>query len=168
MSRILYRLIAMLACLAVRSGRSKELEIIVLRHQLTVLRRQINRPTINASGDQASFATIDGFFNADRWNISPDLEVALWSATNPIAETRSIEAPPAADSWIWLRETGTPVVDDLTALGALDDGRIDWSDSALLMEQRMQQAGVSVHNATYGIGHLYTTEVYDLIMSIQP
>jgi hypothetical protein len=121
-----------------------------------------------ASGDQASFATLDGFFNADRWNISPDLEVALWSATNPIAETRSIEDPPAADSWIWLRETGTPVVDDLTALGALDDGRIDWSDNALLMEQRMQQAGVSVHNATYNIGHAYTTEVYDLIMSIQP
>ena len=121
-----------------------------------------------ASGDQASFATLDGFFNADRWNISPDLEVALWSATNPIAETRSIEDPPAADSWIWLRETGTPVVDDLTALGALDDGRIDFSDNALLMEQRMQQAGVSVHNATYNIGHLYTTEVYDLIKSIQP
>ena len=47
MSRILYRLIAMLARLAFRSGRSKDLEIIVLRHQLTVLRRQINRPALN-------------------------------------------------------------------------------------------------------------------------
>jgi len=37
----------MLARLAVRSGRSKDLEIIVLRHQLGVLRRQINRPAIN-------------------------------------------------------------------------------------------------------------------------
>ncbi len=37
----------MLTCLAVRSGRSEEPEIIVLRHQLTVIRRQINRPTIN-------------------------------------------------------------------------------------------------------------------------
>jgi putative transposase len=46
-SRILYRLIAMLARLAFRSGRSKDLEIIVLRHQLTVLRRQINRPALN-------------------------------------------------------------------------------------------------------------------------
>ncbi|MFW2381842.1 MAG: hypothetical protein ACN4GZ_08805, partial [Acidimicrobiales bacterium] len=47
MFRILYRLIASLTRLAVRSGRSKDLEIIVLRHQLTVLHRQINRPAIN-------------------------------------------------------------------------------------------------------------------------
>jgi putative transposase len=44
MSRILYCFIASLARLAVRSGRSKDLEIIVLRHQLNVLRRQIERP----------------------------------------------------------------------------------------------------------------------------
>ena len=42
---MLYRLTA--TRLAVRSNRSKDLDIIVLRHQLTVLRRQINRPAIN-------------------------------------------------------------------------------------------------------------------------
>lgn len=47
MQRILYRLIAMLARLAVRSRRTNELEIIVLRHQLVVLRRQIDRPAVN-------------------------------------------------------------------------------------------------------------------------
>ena len=45
-SRILYRLIASLARLAVRSGRSKDLEIIVLRHQLSILRRQKDRPKL--------------------------------------------------------------------------------------------------------------------------
>lgn len=45
--RILYRLLSALSRLAVRSGRSKDLEIIVLRHQLTVLRRQIERPALD-------------------------------------------------------------------------------------------------------------------------
>ena len=44
MCRILYRLIAALAGLAVRSGRAKDLEIIVLRHQLAVLGRNADRP----------------------------------------------------------------------------------------------------------------------------
>ena len=38
MYRILYRFLASLARLTVRSGRSRDLEIIVLRHQLAVLR----------------------------------------------------------------------------------------------------------------------------------
>ena len=45
MSRILYRLLAALARLAVRSGRSKDLEIVVLRHQLGP--RPTDRPARN-------------------------------------------------------------------------------------------------------------------------
>ena len=37
MYRILYRLLVALVRLAVRSGRSKDLEIIVLRHQLALI-----------------------------------------------------------------------------------------------------------------------------------
>ena len=44
MRRTLYRLVVGLVGLAVRSGRAKDLEIIVLRHQLAVLRRQVDRP----------------------------------------------------------------------------------------------------------------------------
>jgi hypothetical protein len=44
--RILYSLLTSLVRLAVRSGRSKDLQIIVLRHQNAMLRRQLNRPAI--------------------------------------------------------------------------------------------------------------------------
>ena len=57
MCRILYRLLVSLARLAVRSGRSKDLEIIVLRHQLTVLHRLNNRPAL-ADEDRALLGAI--------------------------------------------------------------------------------------------------------------
>ena len=57
MCRILYRLLVSLAGLAVRSGRSKDLEIIVLRHQLTVLHRLNNRPAL-AEEDRALLGAI--------------------------------------------------------------------------------------------------------------
>ena len=46
MFRILYCFLASMARLAIRSGRSKDLEIIVLRHQLAVLGRRDARPAI--------------------------------------------------------------------------------------------------------------------------
>ena len=46
MCRVLYRFLVSLARLAVRSGRSKDLEIIVLRHQLAVLHRRNDRPAL--------------------------------------------------------------------------------------------------------------------------
>ena len=57
MCRILYRFLASLARLAVRSGRSKDLEIIVLRHQLTVLHRRNDRPAL-ADEDRALLGAV--------------------------------------------------------------------------------------------------------------
>ena len=57
MCHILYRFLALLARLAARSGRSKDLEIIVLRHQFGVLHRRNNRPQL-ADEDRALLGAV--------------------------------------------------------------------------------------------------------------
>ena len=74
MCRILYRLLVSLACLAVGSGRSRDLEIIVLRHQLTVLRRQNNRPAL-ADEDRALLGAVAAALSRPRragWLVAPE------------------------------------------------------------------------------------------------
>ena len=72
--RILYRLLVSLARLAVLSGRSKDLEIIVLRHQLAVLRRQNHRPAL-AEEDRALLGAIAAALSRRRqagWLVTPE------------------------------------------------------------------------------------------------
>ena len=74
MHRVLYRLLADLARLAVRSDRSKDLEIIVLRHQLTVLRRQIDRPRLTDADRSLLGAVAQALPRRLRagWLVTPD------------------------------------------------------------------------------------------------
>ena len=74
MYRILYRFLASLARLTVRSGRSKDLEIIVLRHQLAVLRRQIDRPELTDADRSLLAAIAAALARPSRagWLVTPD------------------------------------------------------------------------------------------------
>jgi putative transposase len=66
-----YRLVRLVLDLLVvrgRTDRSKDAEILVLRHQLTVLRRQVPRPRFEPS-DRAILAAFARLVDRDRWSI---------------------------------------------------------------------------------------------------
>ena len=70
----MYRLLVALVRLAVRSRRSKDLEIIVLRHQLIVRRRQVNRP-VTTDADRSLLAAIAAALprpSRAGWLVTPD------------------------------------------------------------------------------------------------
>jgi hypothetical protein len=69
----LCRSVQLLALLA-RSDAAKDLEILVLRQQLTVLRRQLPRPRLEPA-DRALLAAVSRVLPRDRWScflVTPD------------------------------------------------------------------------------------------------
>ena len=70
----MYRLLVALVRLAVRSRRSKDLEIIVLRHQLGVLRRQVDRPELTDADRSLLGAIAAALPRPSRagWLVTPD------------------------------------------------------------------------------------------------
>ena len=74
MYRIIYRLLVALVRQSVRSRRSKDLEIIVLRHQLGVLRRQVDRPKLTDTDRSLLGAIAAALPRPSRagWLVTPD------------------------------------------------------------------------------------------------
>ncbi|MGZ4755376.1 MAG: integrase core domain-containing protein [Acidimicrobiia bacterium] len=76
-----YRLVRFVVDLLVlrgRGDRSKDVEILVLRHQLAVLRRQVARPRFDRT-DRAFLAAVARVFDRDRWSmflVKPDTLLA--------------------------------------------------------------------------------------------
>ncbi len=64
----LVRLVLDLLVLRSRRDRSKDAEILVLRHQLAVLQRQVSRPHFEAH-DRAVLAALARVLNRDRWSM---------------------------------------------------------------------------------------------------
>ena len=99
MYRILYRFLASLARLAVRSGRWKDLEIIVLRHQLAVLRRQIDRPELTDADRSLLAAIAAALSRLSRagWLVTPDT-LLRWHRRRIVGHWTQPQRPPGRPS----------------------------------------------------------------------
>ena len=99
MYRISYRFLASLARLTVRSGRSKDLEIIVLRHQLAVLRRQIDRPELTDSDRSLLGAIAAALARPSRtgWLVTPDT-LLCWHRRRIVGHWTQPQRPPGRPS----------------------------------------------------------------------
>jgi len=64
---LLYRFLCRLVGVLARAGREQELEIIVLRHQLAILRRSANRPQYT-TGDRVLLAAASRLLPPERWS----------------------------------------------------------------------------------------------------
>lgn len=73
---------------------------------------------------------------------------------------------PPVDSVVSLRDTTGTLVEDLRAVGALDDGIVDFYDNALLLEQRMLDDGIVMTTVRYPGDHNYNAEVYGRIIEV--
>jgi hypothetical protein len=103
-SRVLYLFLAGLARLVVRSGRAKDLEIIALRHQLAVLRRQVERPSLG-DDDRSLLAAVAKALGRARRQVRRELLDRTSSGTSDSStaswSTTSITTTPAAPTEPW-------------------------------------------------------------------
>ena len=95
----MYRLLVALVRLAVRSRRSKDLEIIVLRHQLGVLRRQVDRPELTDADRSLLGAIAAALPRPSRagWLVTPDT-LLRWLRRRIVRHWTQPQRPPGRPS----------------------------------------------------------------------
>ena len=95
----MYRFLASLARLTVRSGRSKDLEIIVLRHQLAVLRGQVDRPELTDADRSLLGAIAAALARSSRtgWLVTPDT-LLRWHRRRIVGHWTQPHRPPGRPS----------------------------------------------------------------------
>jgi putative transposase len=97
--RVLYRLLCVVVRVLARDGGERELEIVVLRHQLAILRRGGKRPRYTTA-DRALFAAASRLLPQERWScfaVSPQtLRRWHWQGGG-VRRPRKLGRPPLAE-----------------------------------------------------------------------
>lgn len=111
--------------------------------------------------------TVERFLDPSLWRTLPaEFTAYLWS-TESLAWNRSIENPPAEDSWLQIRVGHIPgVLEDLESVGAFDDAVLLFPDNGLLLAWRLEGAGVTVLHESFSTDHNYAAPVYDRIVEV--
>ena len=86
------------------------------------------------------------------WPADLDARFRLWSAAEGTAP-RALGEQGSEDDWLTARDPDGSIRRDLQGLGLLDDGIVDYADSARLLERRLASAGIDVELESFEGGH---------------
>ena len=101
------------------------------------------------------------FMDPSKWRSGPPLRIRLWAAADRTAPRDLGEE--GSDDWLDDRDPEGTLRSELVALGAMDDGSIDYLDSAALFERRAMADGVDVRLDVYPGGHTTTGNVEAIV-----
>ena len=100
------------------------------------------------------------------WPASLDATFSIWAAEAGTG-SRSFEDPWDESGWLAVRDPDGSIRRDLERLGRLDDGSIDYVDSARLLELRLSTGRIDVTLDEYPGGHDTLDKVPELVAAIE-
>ncbi len=100
------------------------------------------------------------------WPTDLDTTFSIWAAEEGTGP-RSIDDPWDESGWLAARDPDGSIRSDLERLGQLDDGIIDYVDSARLLALRLATAGIDVTLEEYPGGHDTIGKLPELVASLE-
>lgn len=91
---------------------------------------------------------VAGFVDSANWSTAGGATFRLAAAGTQALLVRPIDDPSDPASWLAERDVDGTLVADLQGLGALDDGTVDHRDEAMLLQFRLDRAGIDADLTT--------------------
>lgn len=95
---------------------------------------------------------VGAWIDPDRWPVELQAEFYVWAAEEGTAP-RLLDEPGSATGWLAHRDPDGSIRADLERLGLIDDGTVDYADSAALLSDRLAVAGLEIEFETFPGGH---------------